>query len=82
MDKGADNKETGKGNGRQTQPNPPQPGLIQPQDSPNVIGYTMTQQVLKDTINVLKKLPWEDVFQIMPELIAAKPIHHEPKKEG
>lgn len=74
-----------KGNGRVTAPNPQTPpaGPAQalqvtiggPPEGKAIVGFTLSQQWCKDTANVMKKMPWEDVFQVMPELLAATPIY-------
>ena len=58
------------------------PPTLQPQGPGRTpIGYTLTQDCLQGTINIMKRLPWEDVYKIVPQLVGAQPIYHEPATE-
>ena len=41
---------------------------------PAIIGMTISPGLRDEIVNVLKKRPWEDVYKIMPELLAAQAI--------
>ena len=67
----------GNGNGtdRVTKPDPK--AKNEPQAMPGqreVAGIRLAPRALQDAVNVLKKQPWEDVADFMPQLCTAQPI--------
>jgi hypothetical protein len=45
------------------------------------IGYTLSQDCLQGTINIMKRLPWEDVYKLVPMLVGAQPIYKQATEE-
>lgn len=67
--------ENGNGAARVTKPDPKEKDA--PQVMPGqrqVAGIRLAPRALQDAVNVLKKQPWEDVADFMPQLIQAQPI--------
>ena len=57
------------------------PGLQPQVPGQTLIGYTLTQDCLQGTINIMKQLPWEDVYKIVPQLVGAQPIYQQATQE-
>jgi len=81
-------EDKNQGNGRVTAPNPPPAGAAgpvttmqvqvggqAPQEGQAPIGFTVSQQAMQDIANIMKTLPWEQVFQTMPEVLSAQAIY-------
>lgn len=43
-----------------------------------LLGFALTQDCLQNTVDIMKRLPWEDVYKIVPQLVQAQPIYAEP----
>jgi len=67
------------GNGRQTEPNkaepeaPPAPTMI-----PGVAYFLVPQSVFTETIKILRKMPFENVEQVMAALSQCQPVKPNP----
>jgi len=67
----------GNGNGadRVTKPDPKKEEPPQAMPGQRAIaGIRLAPRALQDAVNVLKKQPWEEVADFMPQLIQAQPI--------
>lgn len=45
-----------------------------------IAGIRLSPRALQDAVNILKKQPWDEVADVMPQLIAAQPIYVDEMK--
>ena len=68
------------GSGKETPEAPPRPPARQSQMQPQMNFHMVPAPVMGDVLEILRKLPWEDVYKVMPQLSNTRVVQGTPKE--